>query len=117
MQIEVEENPNCAGSEQFVFHELGRPRPVSAIRTGEGKKEALCDVVAVERGGEFGRAFAVKIADSGAGYAYLIYGGLWGIRLRPRRFGSEGWGLLNKAQWGEPFKIYGSEDDILYADK
>jgi hypothetical protein len=117
MQIEVEENPNCRGSEQFVFLELGKPRPVSAIRTGEGKKEALCDVVAVEAGGKFGRAFAVKIADSGAGYAYLIYGGVWGIRLRSNSIGLQAWDLLSEGQWGEPFKIYGSEDDILYADK
>ena len=117
MQIEVEDSFNCAGSDQFVFRELGQARPVAAIRTGEGKNETLCDVTAVEKDGKFNRAFAVKIADSGAGFAYLIYGGAWGIRLKPQSGKTEAWDFSNKSQWGEPFKIYGSEDDIVYADK
>lgn len=115
MQIEIEPNPNCEGSEQFVFNALGPVRPVSAIRVGEGDKESLCDIIGVEKGGAFTQAFAVKIADSGAGYAYAISGGAWGIRLRPAVYREELWDLSNRHQWGEPFKIYGSEDDLVYA--
>ncbi len=115
MQIEIESNPNCEGSEQFEFKTLGSPRPVSAIRIGPEGKESMCDIIGVEKDGSFIGAFAVKIADSGSGYAYFISGGAWGIRLRPAEFQKEPWDLSDRHQWGEPFKIYGSETDIIYA--
>ena len=114
LQIEIELNPNCEGSEQFEFKTLGPPRPVSAIRIGSEGKESICDIIGVEKDGSFTGAFAVKIADSGSGYAYLISGGAWGIRLRPVEYLEELWNLSNRHQWGEPFKIYGSEEDLVY---
>ena len=116
MQIEVQENSNCVASEQFVFSELGPVRPVRAIKIVERGVETVCAVASVEEGGGFGLARAVKIADSGAGYAYLIFGGSWGIRLKPERFKEEAWDLSSPHQQGEPFKIYGEEEDIIYAE-
>ncbi len=116
MQIEVQDNLNSGASEQFVFSELGPVRLVEAIRVLERGVETRCDVTGVEAEGKFVPAQAVKIADSGAGYAYLIFGGSWGIRLRPERFKKENWELSNPNQWGEPFKIYGEEEDIIYAE-
>ena len=68
----------------------------------------------VDDGGRWVQAMAVKIADSSDGIAYLIHGGAWGIRLRPEKSRQEPWDLANKNQWGEPFKIYGKKEDILY---
>ena len=115
MQIEVADNPNCRGSEQFMFRELGTPRPVRGIRVNEGGSETDCDVVGVDAHGRFVQASAVKIADSGNGTAYLIRGGDWGLRLRLAVHAAEAWDLAGKHQWGEPFKIYGEAKDILYA--
>ncbi|HTL69908.1 MAG TPA: hypothetical protein VL404_01310 [Candidatus Eisenbacteria bacterium] len=112
MQIDVEDNPNCAGSGQFVYSELGTPRPVAAILVDSAGEETRYDVTGVTADGLFERANAVKIADSGAGFAWLIYGGAWGIRMRPD---ANEWSLDDDSQWGEPFKIYGSEEDIVYA--
>ena len=114
MQIEVEESPNCPASEQFVFKELGKPRVVKAIRVEISGRDTLCDVAGVGRGGEWLKAQVMKVADSSDGHAYLIYGAQWGIRLRPQASQSEAWDLQAKDQWGEPFKVYGSEDDIVY---
>ncbi len=117
MQLEIETNPNCEGSsQQFMFNELGSARPIVAIRIGEENKESLCDVVGVGEGGIFTQAFAAKITDSGAGFAYVIYGSSWGIRLKPRAYAKEAWDLKNSHQWGEPFKIYGSEEDLVWGD-
>jgi len=116
MQIEVKANPNCGESEQFVFRELEPARPVWGLRVESGGQETSCDVMGVEKEGRFVGAMAAKIADSGAGYAYLIYGAEWGIRLRPREFAHEPWDLKNSHQWGEPFKIYGDTHDILYVE-
>ena len=114
MQIEVEDNPNCHGSEQFVFNELGKERNVTAIRVEKDGREALCDVTAVDRGGVWVKARCVKVADSSDGHAFLIHGGSWGIRLKPQVSGNGAWDLKAADQWGEPFKVYGSEDDIIY---
>jgi hypothetical protein len=113
MRIEVEKNANCAASEEFEFRELSKPRPIRAIRVEESGKEVICDVTGVERGGKFGPAMAVKVTDSGEGFAFLIYGGAWGLRLKPASLAAS-WDLADRRQWGEPFKLYGSEDDIIY---
>ena len=116
MEIQVEANPNCARSEQYMFNELEAPRKIRAIRVEAQGEEILCDVTGADEGGRWVDAWAVKITDSGAGYAYCIYGGAWGIRLKPRSAASEPWDLSNARQWGEPFKIYGEEKDIVYAE-
>ena len=115
MQIEVEDSPNCGGTEQFVYRELGGVRPVRAIIAEERGAEVPLEVTGVAKGGGWVPARCVKIADSGAGYAFLIFGGEWGIRLKPG-WHKAAWDLADPKQWGEPFKIYGSEKDIVYAD-
>ena len=114
MNIEIEENPNCGSCDQFVFRELEPPRRIKGIRVMDHGKETSCDVTGVEKDGRFVDAFAVKVADSGAGFAFVIHGGAWGIRLRPEAYSKETWDLSNAHQRGEPFKLYGEEEDILY---
>ncbi len=114
MHILIQSNPNCFENQEFVFNELGLPEPIRAILTGDEGKETECDVVGVEAGSLWIQAMVVKIADSSDGIAYMIYGGAWGIRLRPLKFRHEPWDLANKHQWGEPFKIYGKKEDLFY---
>lgn len=116
MQIQVEENPNSPGSEQFVFKELGGPRPVKALVVEIGGREKIYSVTGVEPGGRWTTAIGIKIADSSEGHAFLIRGGEWGIRLKPEKPDSP-WDLGDKDQWGEPFKIYGSQEDIIYGEE
>ena len=113
MEITIDPNPNCSESGQFVFNEIGNPDPIDAILATTHEGEQRCDVVAVHPGGVFGPAMVRRVQDSGEGVAYLIYGGLWGIRLRPSAYGLEPWDLKNTRQWGEAFKIYGSLNDIF----
>lgn len=115
MNIEIEPNPNCQESVQFVFNELSPPRPIKGVLAQVKGQETFCEVVGVSARGEWTQAWAVKITDSGEGFAYLIYGSDWGIRLKPATNGTEGWDLKNTHQWGESFKIYGSPQDIVYA--
>lgn len=114
MQIEVEPNPNCQGSEQYVFNELEETRPIRGIRVEDRGKEIECEVTGVAPGGRWVQAFATKVTDSGNGIAYLITGAEWGIRIRPSRLAVEPWNLTNERQWGEPFKVYGDAEDIIY---
>ena len=114
MHIEITSNPNCTESPEFVFKELGVSETIRGILVGEEGKETECDVIGVEAGGRWISATAVKVADSSDGIAYMICGGDWGIRLRPAKFRHEPWDLGNHHQWGEPYKIYGKKEDILY---
>ncbi len=116
IKIEVEPNPNCRENAEFVFSLLGAPRPIRGVRVGKTGEETDCELTGVDAGGVWVEARAVKVTDSGAGYAYLIYGGGWGIRLKPGSHAEEPWDLSNPRQWGEPFKLYGSADDILYSE-
>ncbi len=115
MQIEVEDSPNCGPTEQFIYRELGEIRFIRGILAEERGKEVSLDVTGVAKDWVWAPARCVKIADSGAGFAFLIFGGEWGIRLKPSWHTAD-WDLTDPKQWGEPFKIYGSEKDILYAD-
>ena len=115
MQIAVEDSSNCGGTEQFVYRELGPIRLVRSILAEEWGKEVALDVTGVAKGGGWVQARCVKIADSGAGFAFLIFGAEWGIRLKPE-WHKAGWDFTDPKQWGEPFKIYGEEKDIVYAD-
>jgi hypothetical protein len=117
MQIEVDDNPNTRGGGQFVFQELEAAKTIVGIHADWRGQEVECDLVGVDEGGVWVQAYAQKIADSGAGFAFLITGGAWGVRIKPRIFASEVWNLESKNQWGEPFKIYGEEKDLIYGNR
>ena len=114
MNIEIEDNPNCSEVAMMVFQESESPRSIRGILTGSAGQEEECEVVGVVSDGSFAQAHTVKIADSGDGVAYLIYGGDWGIRLKPKAHAKDAWDLKNPHQWGEPYKVYGNETDILF---
>src|SRR5436190_17812306 len=114
MYLVVEENPNCSADER-VFSESGKIKPVARLNVEQPSRiRAWCDVTGVEEGGAFTPAQAVQVEDSGAGTAWLIFGGTWGLRFRPA--GSTGdWSLSNSSQWGVPFKVLDiSGEDISF---
>ncbi len=114
MYVLVEENPNCS-SEERMLSQSGPSRVVSHLRLpGPDGVVEWWQVTAVEEGERFGTAQAVEIEDSGAGNAWLIYGGLWGIRFRLENSSSP-WSLSDKSQWGTPFKVLDiSGEDIRF---
>lgn len=114
MFIEVEENQNSKGISLMVFRELDSPRAVRSIRVEKGGQTVMADVSGVDDGGEFVQAFAQKVADSGAGFGYLVYGGAWGIRFRRQDQSKESWDLSNQDQWGEPYMVCAEEADLGY---
>lgn len=113
MLIEICANPNCRFTEQYFFNEIEPAILVTGIKISVAGEDQECDVIGVDENGKFAPAMASKITDSGEGFAFIIYGGAWGLRLRPKKFAHEAWDLGNTHQWGEAFKIYGKED-ILF---
>ena len=56
-----------------------------------------------------------RIEDSSEGSAWLVYGGDWGVRLRPAQ-SFEDWSLGEGDQYGETHLVLADEGDIMFAD-
>ncbi|HLF77465.1 MAG TPA: hypothetical protein VJB57_08230 [Dehalococcoidia bacterium] len=113
-RVEVEPNDNCPMSAFQVYRNMGEPFPVKQVRLFEGGDDGrVCDVTgwASEDGGRPSEAYAVRVEDSSAGVAYLIYGGDWGIRLAPAP-NSGSWDLGDSEQWGETHLVLADIEDI-----
>jgi len=114
VRIVVEDNPNCAGCGEIVFTPIEASKPIGGLIASGALGDEPFDIVGVEPDGKWIPAYAQKVADSGDGTAFLIYGGTWGIRMRPRK-SAEPWNFSNPQQIGESHKLYGSWNDILEA--
>ncbi len=117
MFIEVDSNTNCESSVFLRFKEIGPSRKITHVKiydriakgewcliTGwcDSPEQANCD------------ASAQQVEDSGAGLAVLVFGGNYGVRLRPETSGGR-WDLEDSQQWGEAYLLLSDERDIRYA--
>jgi hypothetical protein len=115
--VEVESNPNCERSLFIRFKEAGPPRRVAKVRVFERRAEGeWCWVTGWSDDPDRPTcpAYAQLVEDSGAGLAYLIYGGLYGIRMKPVAVDEE-WTLDSVNQWGEPYLSLADRKDLEYA--
>jgi hypothetical protein len=115
--VDVESNDNTPMMAQQVYKNIGTPFPISHVRIYEGEPEGqLCAICGWRSSsdGPVTRAYAVQIEDSSEGRAFLVYGGDWGVRLRPA--GSDApWSVDDPEQWGETHLVLASEDDLTRA--
>jgi hypothetical protein len=116
MYFEVDENPNYPNPVSMRFKELGPARPVIQLRVSDRKTEGeLCWVTGWCDDGKHPLcpAYAQPVEESGQGLAYLIYGGNWGLRLKPVAL-NEDWDLTSPNQWGEAFLLISGPQSIIY---
>jgi hypothetical protein len=116
--VEVEPNPNSPMSANLVFKNLAEPFPVTMVRIFEGEPEGrLCGITgwSSAAGGSPVEAHAVQVEDSGSGAAFLVYGGDWGVRMRPAE-ATDGWDGDNADQWGETHLVLADAADLIAAD-
>jgi hypothetical protein len=112
--VEVEPNDNTPMIAQQVYKNLGLPFSVSHVRIYNGVPGGrLCSIVGwtSAAGGPLTRAYAVKVDDSSAGSAFLVYGGDWGVRLRPADSDAP-WSIEDPDQWGETQLLLPDESDL-----
>jgi len=117
MILSLDENPNCEAVDDTRYKTVGPPRKISHIKIYDENPEGiLCQVTGWSDQSESPTCpvYAQKIEDSGDGEAILIYGGPWGLRLKPTN--PEEWSLNNPRQWGEPFLILDSTEDLIFVD-
>ncbi len=112
--VDVESNDNTPMMAQQVYKNIGVPFPVSHVRIYEGEPEGmLCSIVGwtSAESGPTAPAYAVKIEDSSEGSAFLVYGGDWGVRLRPAESDAP-WSTDDMDQWGETHLVISDEEDL-----
>jgi hypothetical protein len=110
--IEIAPNANCEEVDLRVFNALDAPRTVRQVRLErEPGRPAWYEVIGWTVAGSVCPAVAQKVDDSGDGVAVLLRGGDAGLRLRPARQTSP-WGFEDPSQWGEPFLIVASSEDV-----
>src|SRR5258708_6010849 len=90
--IEVEANESCPTTANMVFKTLTERFPVARVRIFDGAPEGpMLHVTGWSSagGGTPAPAYAAQVEDSGAGAAFVVYGGDWGIRLGPESSSSD----------------------------
>lgn len=112
--IEVEESPNGPACDLMRFKELALPMVVTQVRLFERRDEGeWCLVTGVSQGTvPWEPARVRKVEDSGVGVAYLIYGGIRGIRLCPVEV-NRPWRFDDRDQWGSPYLLLTDATDIV----
>ncbi len=116
MFLEVEENPNCKGMDMMRFKELGPARRLVQVRLNDRIPEGEWYWItgwANTQDDPHCPAYGRPIEDSGIGMAYLVYGGNCGIRLKPVNI-TEEWDLNSPHQWGEPYLVLTSLQDLRF---
>jgi len=118
MVVEVESNSNCEISLYARFKESGPARRIFKVRTFERRPDGEWCLVTGwtdDPDAPSCAAYAQQVEDSGAGVSYLIFGGLWGIRLKPAAL-DENWSLESRNQWGEPYLLLADATDLVFEE-
>lgn len=118
LMLEVEDNANCDGVPQLIFNTMGEPRQVTEVIAGDFGQEPSPHRVTgwcSQGDGSPCPAYAVRIEESGAGEAVLVYGGDWGLRFMPLTVEEE-WSLDSPNQWGENFLSLDDESQVRFLD-
>jgi len=119
MYLEVEDNANCEQSVFIRFREHGVPRRVKRVRLYDRRTVGeWCWITGLQADVPTGicPAWAQQVEDSGAGLVWLVWGGIWGIRLKPVD-NTDQWDLDSPLQWGEPYLQLADARDIDFDDE
>ena len=108
--IDIVPNSNTAEAASRIFNDAGPAREISTIVMPFGPFEGKeCTITGWSADAEAPcPAFCQRIEDSGDAFAYLIFGGNGGIRLKPAS-DSDPWDTFNSAQLGETYFVVDSD--------
>ena len=113
--IEVEENDNCDYMPMLLYEAQQDPVPVASLNLAEpGKPPGVYRVTgwSSQDGGTPCPAMYVPVSDSGQAVVHLVYGGDWGIRVKPEDSDHD-WDLNSPDQWGEPYLMLIDGGDVI----
>jgi len=117
--VEVDSNDNC---ETGVFARFKEVRPAKAVfqvrlydRNPAGEWYRVTGW-SDDQHSPACPAYAQLVEDSGSGLAYLVYGGLYGLRFSPAHL-NEPWSLTSPSQCGEAYLLLAGDHDVKYLDQ
>ena len=113
--LEVEENANCEYMPLLVYEALEEPVPILMVRLADPDRPHGAYQVTgwcSEGGGAPCPAMYSPVSDSGQAVVHLVYGGDWGIRLKPGGSADE-WSIDMGDQFGEPYLMLTDEADVI----
>ncbi len=113
--LEVEENDNSSYMPMMVYEARRKPVPIGRVKLDDmDKPSGVYEVTgwSSEGGGTPCPAMYAPVSDSGAVEVHLIFGGDWGVRLRPADSGEE-WNAASPDQYGEPYLMLMDEADVI----
>ena len=111
-EIRVDANDNCPMTAQLVYKNLTDPKRVTGVRIFEGEPDGVMYAVTGWSSDGPVAAYAVSVEDSGSGAAFLVYGGDWGLRLRPAESSGQ-WDLGAADQFGETHLVLADAEDLI----
>ena len=103
--IEVDDNANCEYMPLMLYEAHADAIPISRIVLDEpGRPPGVYLVTgwSSEGDGTPCPAMYAPVSDSGQAQVHLVFGGDWGIRMRPIESTAE-WSLDDPEQFGEPY--------------
>ena len=113
--LEVEENDNCEYLPMLAYETQREAVPITRVSLAEvGRPEGVYRVTgwSSEGDGTPTQALYAPVSDSGLAVVHLVYGGDWGVRLKPEDSREE-WDVESTNQWGEPYLMLTDEADII----
>lgn len=117
MYLRFEENENAGFVDDRVFTERSEARVVTHVLRRRQGQDVWCPVTGMVDGKRLVSALGRKVEDSGEGICYLIYGGVWGLRLKEPTC-QHAWSLEDPHQWGEGFLLLPADgQDVRFEDE
>jgi hypothetical protein len=113
--VETEENPNCEWMPLQVYESHESSKPIRLVTLEDPNyPRGIYGVSGWSSvgGGTPCPALFAPVSDSGQAVVYLVYGGDWGIRLRPEIY-TGNWSIKNTYEHGEPYLMLIDRSDII----
>ena len=116
--LEVDENDNCEYMPLMLYEAHADAVPVTRIVLDEpGRPPGVYRVTgwSSEGDGSPCPAMYAPVSDSGQAVVHLVFGGDWGIRMKPAESTTD-WSLEDPEQFGEPYVMLMDESAIVLND-
>ena len=116
--IEVDENDNCEYMPLMLYEAHADAVPVARVvldEPGRAPGEYQVTGWSSDNGGAPCAAMYCPVSDSGQAVVHLIFGGDWGIRMKPANSTAE-WSIDDPEQFGEPYVMLMDESAVVLED-
>ena len=116
--LEVDDNANCEYMPLMLYEAHAGAVPVSRLVLDEpGRPPGVYRVTgwSSEDNGSPCAAMYAPVSDSGQAQVHLVFGGDWGIRMKPDESTAD-WSLDDPEQFGEPYVMLMDESAVILDD-